>query len=157
MQAEIHEQIFRDWHNAAKAREAQVNCRDAILGPKFFHRENVFLGEELGDALSHFDLVKALSVFQQNIQILMHTEGEDNSLVESSSRKLQDIQKKLLATGRAAELNVNATSACSYCAAPAKSKCSRCILVVYCCRGHQKVHWKIHQKICRSTEKESAT
>ena len=42
------------------------------------------------------------------------------------------------------------TSTCNFgeCQSEAKSRCSRCKIVFYCCVEHQKSDWKVHKKIC---------
>ncbi|KAI5712324.1 hypothetical protein M8J76_002915 [Diaphorina citri] len=38
---------------------------------------------------------------------------------------------------------------CGLCGETAKQKCSGCQLIYYCCREHQKTHWKKHKSHCR--------
>uniref|UniRef100_A0A7S1FVI3 MYND-type domain-containing protein n=1 Tax=Corethron hystrix TaxID=216773 RepID=A0A7S1FVI3_9STRA len=37
---------------------------------------------------------------------------------------------------------------CFFCGKDAKLRCSRCKLVWYCCREHQKADWKAHKVFC---------
>ncbi|KAF5286976.1 hypothetical protein FQR65_LT12374 [Abscondita terminalis] len=41
---------------------------------------------------------------------------------------------------------------CAECQQPAELKCSGCKSVAYCCKDHQKKHWKIHKGVCRPFE-----
>lgn len=41
---------------------------------------------------------------------------------------------------------------CAECQKPAELKCSACKLVTYCCKDHQKKHWKQHKNICKAYE-----
>lgn len=41
---------------------------------------------------------------------------------------------------------------CAECNEPAELKCSGCKLVSYCCKDHQKKHWKEHKALCRPFE-----
>jgi hypothetical protein len=37
---------------------------------------------------------------------------------------------------------------CKICETPTKSYCKACSNAYYCCKDHQKKHWKIHKKEC---------
>lgn len=41
---------------------------------------------------------------------------------------------------------------CAECGKQAELKCSACKLVTYCCKDHQKKHWKTHKNLCRPYE-----
>ncbi|KAK5641709.1 hypothetical protein RI129_010256 [Pyrocoelia pectoralis] len=41
---------------------------------------------------------------------------------------------------------------CEVCQKPANQKCGGCHNIFYCCKEHQKVHWKDHKKFCRPFE-----
>ncbi|KAJ3647129.1 hypothetical protein Zmor_024665 [Zophobas morio] len=45
-----------------------------------------------------------------------------------------------------------AENSCAECQKPADLKCSACKLVAYCCKDHQKKHWKTHKSLCRAYE-----
>jgi len=40
---------------------------------------------------------------------------------------------------------------CGLCSQPATQLCSICKKIYYCCREHQKSHWKEHKTICKSS------
>ena len=39
---------------------------------------------------------------------------------------------------------------CAVCKKPAKTRCSACCKVFYCCVDHQKQDWKTHKLECQS-------
>lgn len=47
------------------------------------------------------------------------------------------------------ETSSNSGMVCAECQQPADLKCSACKLVAYCCKEHQKQHWKTHKSLCR--------
>jgi pre-rRNA-processing protein TSR4 len=46
---------------------------------------------------------------------------------------------------------------CALCGCRAPHQCSRCKLVSYCSKEHQKAHWKLHKKRCCSVEPDDAS
>lgn len=46
---------------------------------------------------------------------------------------------------------------CAVCQAPAQQKCSACKIIFYCCREHQKHHWKEHARKCKAFEVKKKT
>ena len=40
---------------------------------------------------------------------------------------------------------------CQLCGCLAKNKCVKCKKAAYCCRSHQKIHWKHHKAVCDPT------
>jgi hypothetical protein len=37
---------------------------------------------------------------------------------------------------------------CSWCGSPASLRCSRCKSTWYCCKEHQRMHWREHKITC---------
>ncbi|KAK4873758.1 hypothetical protein RN001_013118 [Aquatica leii] len=50
------------------------------------------------------------------------------------------------------ELTEAVANNCAECQQPAELKCSGCKLIAYCCKEHQKKHWKTHKSECRPFE-----
>ncbi len=42
----------------------------------------------------------------------------------------------------------NKTENCALCTKKANLRCSGCLIVFYCCKDHQKIHWKEHKQEC---------
>ncbi|CAB9531678.1 expressed unknown protein [Seminavis robusta] len=42
---------------------------------------------------------------------------------------------------------------CGVCGLQAELRCSRCKLIHYCCKEHQKVDWRVHKKNCPPSQK----
>ena len=47
--------------------------------------------------------------------------------------------------------NLSLPALCQLCGCLAKSKCVKCKRAAYCCRSHQKIHWKHHKAVCDPT------
>ena len=45
---------------------------------------------------------------------------------------------------------------CAVCGDTNAKRCSRCRLVTYCGKDHQRQHWKIHKQFCKKSEIDSS-
>ena len=44
---------------------------------------------------------------------------------------------------------MSAINECAFCRKVSSLRCARCKKVFYCCKEHQKSHWKAHKSVCK--------
>lgn len=83
---------------------------------------------------------------EQHVEV-RHAGGRDGEMVQTSAQRALDVEERGL-------------KFCSYCREGEKEPrqfktCSACNFAAYCCREHQKAHWKVHKKECATVCKEA--
>eukprot|EP00978_Attheya_sp_CCMP212_P025190 scaffold80607_cov27-Attheya_sp.AAC.2 len=142
MQGEMYTQLGQ-FQSAARANQAVVACRDAILGQDYNNRHTAFACERLGDSLERVDLGAAEKEYQRTVRTLQITDAFDRPYSQVAISKLLSIQRRL-------NKRNGKQGCCSLCGATSNRKCTRCGEVFYCSREHQKKHWStIHKKQCK--------
>ena len=75
-----------------------------------------------------------------------HTGGIDGEMAQTNARRATDVEERGL-------------KFCEYCREQEKQPrqfktCSGCKFAAYCCKEHQKAHWKVHKKECATVFKQ---
>ena len=84
----------------------------------------------------------------------------NKSECEMQTRKqIQDMMAQIMADGQGVEVGARGSGStreilpCRVCGETKAMKCARCKIVAYCGKEHQKADWKVHKKICVSSER----
>jgi hypothetical protein len=145
-QGELYTQLG-EYRLAAEANQKRVKCREAILGDTYNNRNMAFAHERLGDSLVRFNLVGAEQAYQRTVRMLQITDGASTPYSQAAIQKLLSMQNRL-SKSRPKAFGMTDTTLCALCGAPAQSKCGQCNRAVYCCRDHQRSHWRTVHKFC---------